>query len=328
MTAPGEAAVQEVDDPVAAAGEVVVEVERAGICGTDVEFFTGEMAYLPEGKAWYPIQLGHEWCGVVSEVGAGVDGAWLGRRVTSDTMLGCGSCRLCGSGRQHLCADRQEIGIRGGRPGALAERLAVPAVALHALPDSVPAPVGAMVEPGANALRAAEAASGGEGPILVLGPGSIGLLTALFLRAMGLETHVAGVTEASVAFALGLGLEHVWMLDDLPRIGFEAVVDCTDDPTTPARALRLVEPGGRLVLIGLSVTPSLIDTRGLVFADLTTIGILSASPAIARVIDAYAEGLVDPEPLIGATVGLAATVDVLAGRVTASGPKILVDPRA
>ena len=80
VTAPGESSVQEVDAPVPMPGEVVVDVTRVGVCGTDVEFFTGEMAYLHDGHSAYPMRLGHEWCGIVAAAGAGVDQAWIGRR--------------------------------------------------------------------------------------------------------------------------------------------------------------------------------------------------------------------------------------------------------
>ena len=125
LTAPREGEVQEVPASVAAPGEVVVDVERVGACGTDVEFFTGEMAYLHQGYASYPMRLGHEWAGTVASVGTGVDPAWVGRRVMGDTMLGDGTCRRCLKGYQHVCRNRQEVGVRGGRPGALAEQLAV-----------------------------------------------------------------------------------------------------------------------------------------------------------------------------------------------------------
>ena len=154
VTGPGECSVQDVQPPSAGSGEVVVDVARVGVCGTDVEFFTGEMTYLHDGHAAYPMRLGHEWCGVVTAVGSGVEEAWLGRRVAGDTMLGCGRCHRCRSGRQHLCEDRFEVGIRGGKAGALAEQLAVPAASLVALPDVVDDTAGAMVEPGGNALRA------------------------------------------------------------------------------------------------------------------------------------------------------------------------------
>jgi threonine dehydrogenase-like Zn-dependent dehydrogenase len=161
VTAPHESAVMEVEAPVAGPGQVVVDVHRVGICGTDVEFFTGEMAYLHQGHAHFPLRLGHEWMGVVASVGEAVDPGWLGRRVTGDTMLGCGHCRLCRSGRQHVCPERYEIGIRGDWPGALAEQLLVPATALHALPDSVDDVAGALVEPGGNAMRAVRATDAG-----------------------------------------------------------------------------------------------------------------------------------------------------------------------
>lgn len=191
LTAPGAYEVQDLPAPVAAPGEVVVDVERVGVCGTDMEFFTGAMAYLHRGHSSYPMRPGHEWAGRVATVGEGVDPAWTGRRVMGDTMLGCGNCRRCLRGHQHVCEKRQEVGIRGARPGALAEQLAVPAFSLHALPDSVDAVLGALVEPGGNALRAAQAAavrSGGRA--LVVGPGTIGLLVAMFLRAAGAEVHL------------------------------------------------------------------------------------------------------------------------------------------
>jgi threonine dehydrogenase-like Zn-dependent dehydrogenase len=103
-------------------GQVVVDVEQAGVYGTDAEFFTGRMTYLHTGEASYPVRIGHEWCGVVAQAGDGVDPSWVGQRVTGDTMLGCGHCRRCRGGRQHVCAERFEIGIRNGWPGALAER--------------------------------------------------------------------------------------------------------------------------------------------------------------------------------------------------------------
>jgi threonine dehydrogenase-like Zn-dependent dehydrogenase len=154
LTAPGAYEVQELPAPVAAPGEVVVDVERVGVCGTDVEFFTGEMAYLHQGHSAYPMRPGHEWSGRVAAVGEGVDPRWLGRRVMGDTMLGCGGCRRCRRGHQHVCEKRQEVGIRGARAGALAEQLAVPASSLHALPDSVDAVLGALVEPGGNGVSA------------------------------------------------------------------------------------------------------------------------------------------------------------------------------
>ena len=144
--------------------------------------------------------------GTVTELGAGVDPAWLGRRVTGDTMIGCGACPRCLAGRHHVCANRLEIGIRGGFPGALAEQLAVPVKALLALPDAVDDVAGALVEPGGNAVRAVDAAALQPGErLLVLGAGSIGLLIALIARARGIRVQLVGRSARSIAFAASLG---------------------------------------------------------------------------------------------------------------------------
>ena len=257
ITGPRRAEVRDVAPPVAGPGQVVVDVERAGVCGTDTEFFTSDMAYLDTGQAAYPLRIGHEWCGTVSAVGAGVDPFWIGRRVTADTMLGCGRCLRCTSGRQHLCDDRYEIGIRGGWPGALAEQLPVPATALQPLPDLVDATLGALVEPGGNALRAVRgAALRPGGRLLVIGPGTIGLLVAQIARAEGAEVHVVGISDASLDFARSTGIANAWTWASLPALRYDAVIDASNAVTAPASALELVEPGGRVVYIGLAGEPS------------------------------------------------------------------------
>ncbi|MER5939499.1 alcohol dehydrogenase catalytic domain-containing protein [Streptomyces sp. NPDC001928] len=331
LTGPGAYEVQDLPAPVAAPGEVVVDVERVGVCGTDVEFFTGAMAYLHQGHSGYPMRPGHEWAGRVAAVGDGVERGWVGRRVMGDTMLGCGGCRRCLRGHQHVCEKRQEVGIRGARAGALAERLAVPASSLHVLPDSVDAVLGALVEPGGNALRAAQATAARTGDrVLVLGPGTIGLLTAMFLRAAGAQVHLLDRVGNSPAFAHALGFEHVWDERSLPDLPFDAVVDASNAAHLPERALELVEPGGRVVCIGLASDPSWIDTRTLVLKDVTAVGVLSASPGLDATIRAYASGAVDPRPLVAATVSLDEVGQVLAGgrpEGAGPGPKIHVDPR-
>jgi threonine dehydrogenase-like Zn-dependent dehydrogenase len=371
ITGPGHGAVQDVDPPSPAPGQVVVDVERAGVCGTDMEFFTGHMAYLRTGEARYPVRIGHEWCGVVARSGDEASAAWVGQRVIGDTMLGCGRCRRCLGGRQHLCAERFEIGIRGGWPGALAEQLLVPASALHALPAGIGPVTGALVEPGGNALRAVRAALAGAvqagpvqaGPVqtgavqtgavqtgavqtgavqtgavqtgavqrlLVMGPGTIGLLAAQIARSLGAEVHLLGRDEPSLRFARDLGLGHTWLRDTLPALPFDAVLDASTAAGLPSLAAEIVEPGGRVAYIGLSAEPSPLDTRTLVLKDVTATGVLSASGGLAETISLYASGAVDPRPIVAATVGLADVAEVLAGHRPpdwGGAPKIHVDPR-
>jgi threonine dehydrogenase-like Zn-dependent dehydrogenase len=161
------------------------------------------------------------------------------------------------------------------------------------LPDAVDDVAGAMVEPGGNALRAVWSADLQPGDrVLVLGPGTIAAA-------------------------------------DLPRLVFDVVIDASNAAALPALALELVEPGKRVVYIGIAGAPSMIDTRTLLLKDVTAVGVLSASPALAATVSAYAEGSVDPRPLVAATVGLNEVGAVLAGDRPAGagdGPKIHVDP--
>lgn len=329
ITGPERAEVQDLPEPEPAAGEVVVDVKRAGVCGTDVEFFTGEMAYLHSGHAEFPIRIGHEWMGIVSAIGEGVDPSWVGHRVTGDTMLGCGVCRRCRGGLLHVCEFRREVGIRGGKSGALAEKLAVPVTSLHRLPDSVDDAAGAMVEPGGNAYRSVRAAELHPGErCLITGAGAIGLLCAMFARAAGAEVHLLGRSERSLAFARSVGFDNAWTEGALPAdLPWDAVIEASNAQHLPAKALDLVEPGRRIVYVGLAGSPSLIDTRELALKDVTAVGVLSASPGLAGTIDAYATGRVDPRPLIAGTVSLEELPAILAGvrpEAAGAGPKFHV----
>jgi 2-desacetyl-2-hydroxyethyl bacteriochlorophyllide A dehydrogenase len=325
---PRSARVREVEVPRPAAGQVVVDVRRVGICGTDVELFTGELAYFEQGKSRFPLRPGHEWCGVVSAVGAGVDEAWVGARVTGDTMLGCGRCNRCRAGNGHVCADRHEIGITAW-PGALADKLLVPVGSLYRLPASVDDRAGALVEPGGNAQRAAAAAQAGPGRrILVCGPGTIGLLAVAFARAAGGDVDVLAADPNHRELAAEFGASRYWSAEDPPPGTYDAVIDCTGDHRVPALALTLVEPAGRVVYIGVSPRPSQIDSRDIVLNDLTVVGILGASAGLATAIEHYADGRVVPGGLAAVVVGLDRAADALGGQIDPGhGVKIHIDPR-
>lgn len=328
ITAPGHAEIQDVPKPQPGPDDVVIDVQRAGICGTDIEFFTGEMQYLHSGLASFPIRIGHEWMGTVREVGTNVPNSWLGRRVTGDTMLGCGACARCAAGRQHVCEFRAELGIQGGWAGALADQVVIPARALHALPDEIDDAVGALVEPGGNAFRAVQGADVQAGErLLVLGAGTIGILCAMFARAAGVEVHLLGRSPRSLEFSRSLGFTDVWSRESLPSGPWHGVIDASNDAAMPALAVELAEPGRHVAYVGLSGSPSLIDTRDLALNDVTAIGVLSASPGLPGTIEAYAKGDVDPRPLVAATVALEDLPAVLAGArpsQAGSGPKFHV----
>lgn len=334
VSAPRRASVEDVAPPVPKPCELLVEVERVGICGTDVEFYTGDMAYLEQGLTHFPIRLGHEWTGRVVATGSADDASWIGKRITGDTMLGCGHCEYCLGGRHHVCPERFEVGIQDGWDGALAEQLLIPTRFAYAIPEQVSVAAAALVEPGGNALRAVRAAGTGDGQsVLILGSGTIGLLAAQFGLAEGCEVHVAGTRPGSLDLARSLGVQHTHQLDELrdsPADRFDAVIDATSSDFAPALAVRLVKPGGRVVFIGLSSTPSLVDSRDVALKDVTVVGILSASPGLAGAIESFATGAVVPDAIVAEVIGLAdvpSRLDGIRGSSAGPGPKVHVDPR-
>ncbi len=128
----------------------------------------------------------------------------------------------------------------------------------------------------------------------MLGPGTIGLLVAQIAVARAVEVHILGRGTQSLRFARSLGFEQAWSAETLPSLRFDAVVDASNAPALPALALDLVEPGRRVVYVGLAGAPSLIDTRTIALKDVTAVGVLSASGGLAETIDLYARGPVDP----------------------------------
>ena len=334
VIAPRTALIQEVPYLVPGPGDLLVSVERVGICGTDVELYNGEMAYYQSGRTSYPIQIGHEWTGTVLDVGVGASKSWIGKRVTGDTMLGCGLCARCASGKTYLCDSRIELGITDGWGGALAEQILIPERFAFEIPASISVAAAAMIEPAGNSLRSVEATGLGENQkLLILGSGTIGLLAAQFALAKNIEVHITGERESSLKLANDLGVRYVHRIDqirDSSSREFDAVIDASSAEYMPSLAIQKVIPGGTVVLIGLSEAPSLIDTRSVVLQDISVVGILSASPGLQGAIDYFASGAVNPEPLIAEIIGLGDVVDRLEGRrgtAAGPGPKIHVDPR-
>ena len=334
VTAPRHAEVQDVPDPTAAPGQLLVEVERVGICGTDIELYTGEMAYLKQGLTHFPLRPGHEWVGRVVAVGSADDDDWIGKRITGDTMLGCGHCETCQSGVHHVCPNRFEVGIRGDWAGALAEKMLIPTRFAYAIPEHVSLTAAALVEPAGNSLRAVRAAAIEPGrTVLVLGSGTIGLLAAQFALAEGAEVHVGGVRQGSLTLARSLGVHHTWQLDQLAdgRVDqFDAVIEATSNERMPALSVHLAKPAGRVIFIGLSSTPSLVDTREIALKDITAVGILSASPGLAGAIASFASGAVVPDAIVSEVISLAEVPSRFEGERgpdSGPGPKVHVDPR-
>ncbi len=328
---PSVGAVENVECPEPGAHQAVIKVDAVGLCGTDAELYAGTMAYYGLGMATYPLRPGHEWTGTVSSIGPGVDEAWLTQRVTGDPILGCLSCRRCEEGRQHLCSDRYEVGVRKGWSGALAEELLVPVSSLYRVPDNLSVRTAAMVEPAANALRSVDAGQVSQGStVCIWGSGTLALLALQFARVRGAQTiDVVGISAPSLRLAQRLGADRVYVEKAEGSDFYDVVIDASNSPAAAGLALEAVTPGGRVVLIGLADSPGPVDLRRAVLNDITVIGLLSGSPAFDATISMLSQGGVDTESLIAEIISLDDVSRMLEMKQAhrTGAPKTLVDPR-
>jgi 2-desacetyl-2-hydroxyethyl bacteriochlorophyllide A dehydrogenase len=249
---PNAMTVSEVPDPPdPGPGELVLQPEAVGICGSEVEGYLGHM-----GNRTPPLVMGHEFAGTVVAAGEGaaeLDGA----RVAVNPLSGCGECRLCRSGHANLCRDRVLIGVHV--PGAFADLVTVPAADARVLPDGVSARVGALMEPLANGVHAVRLAPEGVERAVVLGAGTIGLVTLQAALLEGIpEVTVVEPQEARRERALALGAS-----DGDPGDA-DLVLDAVGAEATRRHGLELLRPGGTLVCIGLAADDTTLGFHGVV----------------------------------------------------------------
>jgi len=264
------------------AGECVIRVSSAGICGTDLE--------LMRGYAGFSGVPGHEFVGVVEDAPA-ADAAWIGRRVTGEITVGCGDCDGCrAAGRGH-CDRRTVLGIIG-RDGAFAEYLALPATNLHAVPDGVSDEAAALVEPLAAACRVLEQVEITPGTkAAVIGPGRLGLLVALVLREAGAGVTVFGRGETRLALARGLGFDAVTAkIAGAQARRFDLVIDATGQPDGLSLARTLTRPRGTIVLKSTFHGETRVEFSPLVVDEITLVGSRCGpfAAALERFEDAFA----------------------------------------
>jgi 2-desacetyl-2-hydroxyethyl bacteriochlorophyllide A dehydrogenase len=242
-------AVEEVDEPRLGDDEVLVRPDAAGICGSEIEGYLGRMPNRVP-----PLVMGHEFAGTVLASRRGTRGEWSGRRVVVNPLLSCRVCARCKAGERNLCAKRRLIGVHVA--GGFAERVAVPAANLVALPDGVDARTGALVEPLANAVHAVSLARRLVAPVraVVLGAGTIGLFALHAARAAGIaDVRVVepNADRRAAALAAGAHAAHGDAAELVPKRTADLVVDAVGAAATRRAALDIVRPGGAVVLLGL-----------------------------------------------------------------------------
>lgn len=273
----------------ARAGECVIRVTAAGICGTDLE--------LLRGYAGFTGIPGHEFVGVV-ESAPDADAAWIGRRVVGEITVGCGECAGCRTAGRGHCDVRSVIGIRG-RDGAFAEYLCLPSRNLHRVPDALDDVTAVFVEPAAAACRVIEQLSALSGArAAVVGAGRLGLLVAQVLREHGANVTVIarGESGRAIAATLDFAVVPVDTAASMLARRFDVVVDATGRPQGFAAARALVRARGTIVLKSTFHGETPIALASLVVDEIAVIG--SRCGPFERAIELLAAGEIRVKPFV------------------------------
>ncbi len=244
VRAPHDVALATIDEPVAGEDEVLVAPLLAGMCGTDLELIDGSIdpAYVR-----YPLVLGHEWVG---EVGADVPGVVArGERVAVEGIIPCGVCAECRIGATNRCTTYDEIGFT--RPGAIAERIAVPRRLVHRIDGSVDVNDAALIEPMAVVWRAlTRFALRDDLDVAIVGDGTIALLAAHLVRRFNpARVVVVGRRAAQRSLATAAGADE--FVTDVPSGRFDLVIEAAGTGPSASTAIALAARGATVTLLGL-----------------------------------------------------------------------------
>ena len=286
----GDARLQEVPTPEPGPGQVLIAVEAAGVCGSDIEVHHAELS--PDSRVIPPVILGHEGAGRVAGLGEGVDDLELGQAVLAETTYRvCGVCQYCQRGELNLCPERKGMGSTAN--GFFASYAVARRESVHVLPERVSTMVGAITEPLACATHAvmerAQLTSGETA--VVFGPGGMGLMAALAVSAVGGRSLLVGTTHSRHrlqfaerhGFARTYDVQSPGFLDSLRDhlgVGADVVFECTGRLSALETGMKLLRPGGRLIVLGEVDQPLILNTREtLLRRELTLAGSRSSIPS-------------------------------------------------
>ncbi|MCL2528365.1 MAG: alcohol dehydrogenase catalytic domain-containing protein, partial [Defluviitaleaceae bacterium] len=244
----------DVPPPKAAPGQAIIKIVRTGICGSDIHAYYEKHPFMP-----LPIVPGHEFSGIVTELGQGVCGVAAGDRVTVMPQLFCGECRNCKAGRYNICSSLQVIGCQV--PGSAQEFLAVDASLILKLPESMSFDQGAMLEPVAVGIHACKRAGGVAGKrVVVQGAGTIGNLTAQAAKALGAESVlITDLSPSRLALAKSCGIDHAVNAADLAEEinklwgpdGADVFIECVGVTSTIEQAINIARKGTDIIVAGV-----------------------------------------------------------------------------
>ncbi|KAJ4362436.1 hypothetical protein N0V83_010529 [Neocucurbitaria cava] len=337
--------IENVAEQKCSAGQIRVAPAYVGICGTDLHEFLGGPNFAPTNphpvtQETIPITLGHEFSGVVTELGPGVSSFLVGQQVVVQPTIYCDACQACRVGAENVCSNGGFIGLSGGG-GGLSDSVVVPERAVLRLPDNVPLDVGALVEPLSVAWHAISASPlAKDSVVLILGGGPIGLAIVQCLVSLGTKKIIVSeVSSSRQRFAREFGAHHV--VDpktyDLVAISKELsgsdgpniVFDCAGVPASLTTACTAVKARGTVVNVAIWEKEVPFNPNMLVFREAKYTAVLGYQRKdFQAVIDQIAAGHLKPSKMITSKIRLE---DLVEGGIKAlindkeSHVKILVE---
>ena len=312
----GAVEVRDIPEPQLAPDQVLIEIKAVGVCGSDIHMWR-------EHQSWQiklPIVLGHEFCGVVAQVGERVTGFKAGERVACETAAEiCGQCVYCRSGNYNLCPKRKGFGAL--IDGAMARLIAVRPQILHHIPDNVSFEYAALTEPvcvAYNALVEKTLIKPGAS-IVIQGAGAIGIMALQIARLRGAGTIAVLGTDIDVhrlAIAKQLGATHTFNVQREDALAFvkslgdgfgaDVIVDCTGVSAAFKQSMAMVRPNGTITKVGWGPQPLDASLDPIVAKAVTLQGAFSHTYTTwERVLGLLSNGQVDLKPVIGGVYPLA-----------------------
>jgi threonine 3-dehydrogenase len=277
---PGLWMLDDADIPVINDNEVLIKITRSSICGTDIHIFNWDE--WSQENVPVPLITGHEYAGVIVEVGSDVKHLKKGTRVSGEGHLVCGTCRNCRAGLRHLCRNTAGIGVN--RQGSFAEFLALPAENVITLPDDISDEIGAILDPLGNAAHTALAFNLVGEDILITGAGPIGMMSAAICRHIGARHIViTDINPERLRLAEKLGATRTVDItrESLPEVmselnmteGFDVGLEMSGQPAAINDMIDNINSGGKVALLGIPSSPPSPDWNKIIFKGLTLKGI-------------------------------------------------------
>ena len=271
---------KDVPEPALGPNDVRIAVRRASICGTDIHIYEWDEWARKTVKV--PLTLGHEFAGVVVELGSEVQGYAVGDRVSAEGHITCGHCRNCRAGRRHLCI--QTVGVGVQRPGGFAENVVIPASNVFKLPAQISDDLGAILDPFGNATHTALSYDLVGEDVLITGAGPIGIMACQIARFVGAR-HIV-ITDMNpyrLALATKMGASRAVdvrkeaLADVMKSLGmvegFDVGLEMSGVPAAFRQMLDTMNHGGKIAMLGIPPDDAGIDWTKVIFKGLTIKGI-------------------------------------------------------